>query len=217
MSSVTVRATPEPVPGGTRLVLVGAVAGLAWAAGLRGFMAEVAGEDSSVEWVSTFVWVLLPGTVIGALLAWAEHIRRSGGRRGWRWLALSPLLFSAVLFSHGLDFGTLAEDGVGGGAIGVPVIGMVGGYALSGRGPLWSRIVCGLLASSAIPVWVITAPDIGPGLNVASSHGAWMALYYWSFLAVLMLACSIPHRPTVPPRVQETLKRNSTTSPSAMT
>jgi hypothetical protein len=27
---------------------------------------------------------------------------RTGGRRGWRWLALSPLLFAAILFSNPL-------------------------------------------------------------------------------------------------------------------
>jgi len=195
---MTHRLSPAPRAGGLGLIFLGALGGLAWAAGLRGFMAEVAGLDSTVEWVSTFVWVLVPGVVIGGLLGWAEQIRRTGGRRGWRWLSASPLLFSAVLFSRGLDFGTLAEDGVGGGAIGVPVAGMVGGYALSGRGSPWGRLVCGLLALASIPIWVITAPDIGPQLSVTSARGAWMALYYWSFLAVLMLACSIPHRATVP-------------------
>jgi hypothetical protein len=158
-------------------------------------MSEVAGEDSSVDWAGTFVWVLLPGIITGGLLGLAEYLRRAGGRRGMRWLAASPLVFSAVLFSHGLDFGTLAEDGVGGGAIGVPVVGMIGGYALSGRGPLWGRLICGLVAAASVPIWIITAPDIGPQLSVTSAHGAWMAVYYWSFLAILMLACSIPHRP----------------------
>ncbi len=108
---MTHRLSHAPRAGGLGLVFLGALGGLAWAAGLRGFMAEVAGVDSTVEWVSTFVWVLVPGVVIGGLLGWAEQIRRTGGRRGWRWLSSSPLLFSAVLFSHGLDFGTLAEDG----------------------------------------------------------------------------------------------------------
>lgn len=41
------------------------------------------------------------GLLIGLLLVWAEHPRLSGGWRHWRWLALSPLLFAAVLFSEG--------------------------------------------------------------------------------------------------------------------
>ena len=73
-------------------ILVGAVCGLAWGAGFRGFMREFAGSDSNVEWLGTFVWILLPAIVVGGLLGWADHIRRTGGRRGWRWLALSPLM-----------------------------------------------------------------------------------------------------------------------------
>lgn len=72
------------------LVILGGPCGLAWAAGLRGFMAQIT-DVSSVSWSGTFGYVLLPGIVIGVLLGWAEHLRRTGGRRGWRWLALSPL------------------------------------------------------------------------------------------------------------------------------
>ena len=87
---------------GAPLVLLGGLCGLAWAAGLRGFMAQSVYEDSSVSWSGTFGYVLLPGVLIGLLLGWAEHVRRTGGRRRWRWLALSPLLFAAVLFSEGM-------------------------------------------------------------------------------------------------------------------
>jgi hypothetical protein len=34
----------------------------------------------------------------------------------------------------------------------------------------------------------------GPGLALDTPRGAWVAVYYWSFLAVLALACAIPHR-----------------------
>lgn len=177
------------------LVGWGAVAGLAWSSGMRGFMAQIADAQSQVHWELTFVWLLLPGALVGALLGWAEYLRRLGGRRGWRWLAASPLLFSAVLFSNGSDFSGLLEDGIGGGAIGVPAVGMLGGLAISGRGPLVGRLLCGALALSSIPVWVLTADDISPGLDPSSARGAWMAVYYWTFLAVLALASSIPHRP----------------------
>jgi hypothetical protein len=109
------------------------------------------------------------------------------------------LLFSAILFSRPLDMLSIFEDGLGGGAIGVPLYGMLGGYALSGRGPRWARIVGGAVAGTAIPIWALTVTSFaGPGLAVDTPRGAWVAVYYWSFLAVLMLACAIPHRAVTP-------------------
>lgn len=183
---------------GMALVVIGGLCGLAWAAGLRGFMAQIDYEDSNVTWTGTFGYVLLPGLLIGLLLGWAEHLRRKGGRRGWRWLALSPLLFTAVLFSEGpLEVLGIFENGIGGGAVGVPLYAMVGGYAVSGRGPLWSRIVSGALAVTVIPIWVLTVGSFaGPELAVTTARGLWVALYYYAFLALFMLAAAIPHRAT---------------------
>jgi hypothetical protein len=164
-------------------------------------MSEIAGADSDVDGVLTFVWLLLPGAVVGALLGWAEHIRRSGGRRRWRWLALSPLVFAAVLLSDPGNPGGLLEDGVGGGAIAVPLLGMAGGYALSGRGPRTARVAAGTVALIPVPLWALTATSVGdPGLALDTARGAWVALYFWAFLALLALACAIPHRPVRPHR-----------------
>jgi hypothetical protein len=196
------RGRPHPARhdgGPITALLVGGLCGLAWAAGLRGFMAQIAGSASGVDWAGTFGWILLPGIGVGALLGWAEQLRSSGGRRGWRWLALAPLLFSAILFSRPLDLLSIFEDGVGGGAIGVPLYGMLGGYALSGRGPRWARILSGAVALTAIPIWAVTVTSFaGPDLALSTPRGAWVAVYYWSFLAVLMLACAIPHRAVTP-------------------
>ena len=94
---------------------------------------------------------------------------------------------------------SILEDGLGGGAIGVPLYGMLGGYALSGRGPHWARIVSGAVALTAIPIWALTVTSFaGPGLAVDTPRGAWVAVYHWSFLAVLMLTCAIPHRGVTP-------------------
>ena len=68
--------------GPTTALLVGGLCGLAWAADLRGFMAQIAGTASGVDWAGTFGWILLPGIGVGALLGWAEPLRTSGGRRG---------------------------------------------------------------------------------------------------------------------------------------
>jgi hypothetical protein len=161
-------------------------------------MAQVAHEDSSVSWSGTFGWILLPGLLIGALLGWAEYIRTTGGRRGWRWLALSPLLFTAVLFSNPLDMLSIFENGIGGAALGVPLFAMAGGYALSGRGPRWGRIVCGILALAVLPIWALTVESFaGPDLALTTPRGLWVAIYYYSFMALLMLASAIPHRTVV--------------------
>jgi hypothetical protein len=188
-----------PAPGPWRLLAVGALFGLAWAAGLRGFMAEVARPSSRVDWAGTFGWILLPGVVTGVLLGWAEYLRRTGGRRGWRWLALSPLALGAVTLHRFWELHLLfVEDPLGGGAVGVAMYGMAAGYALSGRGPRWGRLVCGALALTAVPLWALTVTGFGgPGLAVTTPRGLWVALYYWSFLAVLGLGCAIPHRPVV--------------------
>jgi hypothetical protein len=178
------------------LLLLGGLGGLAWSCGLRGFMAMIAGAGSEVTWTGTFVWILLPGTLTGILLGWAEHLRRTGGTRGRRWLALAPLLFLSVLVpSLFTDPGSFLSNGIGGGAIGVPLIGMACGYALARRGPVWARSICALLALSAIPVWVAAATSIGgPSFSVTEPRGAWMARFYWSFLAILSLASAIPHQ-----------------------
>ena len=177
--------------GQARMIVVGGVCGLAWAAGLRGFMAVFAGSASGVQWAGTFGWILLPGVVVGGLLGWAEHLRRTGGRRGWRWLALAPLLFASVVFRAP---GGLLEDGIGGGAIAVALLGMAAGFALSGRGPTWGRAVSGVIAVAPVPIWLWSSVG-DPSMGVTSPRGAWLAVYFFSFLAVLGLGCSIPHRP----------------------
>ena len=178
------------------LVLLGGLCGLAWAAGMRGFMAQIVQEDSIVSCSGTFGYILLPGLLIGMLLGWAEHLRRSGGGHRWRWLALSPLLFTAIVFSEGPS-GVLGlfEDGLGGGAIGVPLYAMAGGYAISGRGPRWGRLAGGLLALTAVPIWALTVESFaGADLAVTTPRGLWVAVYYSAYLALFMVAAAIPHR-----------------------
>ena len=62
-----------------RETALGVVFGLAWAASMRGMMAEVAatGGQSHVS-AATFIFILLPGTLMGALMAWALVPLRSG-------------------------------------------------------------------------------------------------------------------------------------------
>lgn len=176
----------------------GALGGLTWAAGLRGFMAQVAGNDSGATWAGTFLWVLAPGLVAGSLLGWATYHWWHGGPSWMRGLVASPFVFAAVVLPPlvTLDVGELFEAGVGGGVVGVPAFGIVGAYALTG-GRTWLRACAGALFLSAIPVWAATATDIGgDDLSLATPHGMWAALHYWSLLAVLALACAAPLRIT---------------------
>lgn len=57
----------------------------------------------------------------------AEHRCRTGGPWRW-WLTLSPCLFLAALADPTI-FKGLITDGTGGGAIGVTLFGLAGGYA----------------------------------------------------------------------------------------
>ena len=46
----------------------------------------------------------------------------------------------------------------------------------------------------------LTVTSFAPHLAVDSPRGAWTALYYYSFMAILMLACAIPLRASPVPR-----------------
>jgi len=178
-------------------LLVGGLCGLAWAAGLRGMMAAIAGSNSHVDWALTFGRLLLPGMIVGVLLGWAEHWRRTGLTRARRWFVLSPLVFAAVLFAQPTDLIGLFEDV--GGDLAVPLLGMAGGYALAGRGPTWTRLLAALVALLPIPAWALAATQVGgPGLAFDTPRGAWIAVYLYSYLALLAIACTIPHRLAAP-------------------
>lgn len=177
------------------LIVIGAICGLAWAAGFRAYMAELVGFASSFDWVGTFGVILLPGALTGALLGWAEALRRGGGARHWRWLALAPLVLAVAPL---LRPGALVEfvtTGIGGAAVGVALIGIGGGYAISGCGRRWGRIVAGVLIGAAVAATAFTPAAIGGvRLTLAEPRGAWVAVLGTSFLLVLVLASSIPFR-----------------------
>ena len=181
----------DPIGGTRRVVpvpvLVGAVCGLAWAASLRSFMAQFAGPESTFDWFGTFEGVLLPGAVVGALLGWAAHLRG----RAPRWLVAAPLVF--VLFTPSALVSVFV-DGLGGGAIAVPLLGMAGGYALAGRGPRWARWAAGAVALLAVPGWLVLASFAGGTLALTTPRGAWIAVLFLSPLAVLSFGAALPHR-----------------------
>ena len=175
-------------------LIVGGVCGLAWAAGFRSWMIQVAGSASTFTW-STFIWLLLPSTIIGVLLGWAEYRHQTGITRGRRWLIWSPLLFISAIIPQ---FELLIQYRFGGGAIIVALLGIGGGYALAGRGRLWIRIVVGVLVAFVTLVGGTMGPDAGPVTNpelaLSTPKGAWVATLFLSFVVVFMIACAIPQR-----------------------
>jgi hypothetical protein len=180
----TRRGVPAPV-------LVGALCGLAWAASLRAVMAEFAGAGSRFDWWGTFAGVLLPGAVVGGLLGWAAHQQRRPGARAGRWLAAAPLVF--VVATPTVVVSAFV-DGLGGGALAVPLAGMAGGYALAGRGSRWARWAAGALALLPVPGWLVTASLVGGPLALDTPRGVWLAVLFLTLLAVLSLGCALPYR-----------------------
>jgi hypothetical protein len=125
------------------------------------------------------------------MLGLAEWLRRTGGRRGWRWLAASPLAFAAVFLSDPLHLGAFFATGIGGGAIGRTPDG-------DGR---WLRDVRArspAVAGIARPGLPQQHPPLGADggdLALSRPRGAWVAVYFWSYLAVLAVASSVLCRP----------------------
>jgi hypothetical protein len=70
---------------------------------------------------------------------------------------------------------------------------MVGGYALARGGSPWLRGAAGLVILSAVPIWALTATDVGgSSLSLGSAHGAWAAVLYWGLLASFSMAAALP-------------------------
>jgi hypothetical protein len=176
----------------------GALCGVAWASALRSVMSEVAGEESSVHWYGTFVQVLLPGALVGALLGRGWQLGRTLSRRRAQLLAAAPMLFAAAMFVSpevvsALSRGEpLLEDGIGGGAIAIPLFAMAGGYAIGGH-RRWLRLVLGIVALVPIPAWAVAAPVFGDEFALTTPRGLWLAVSFWTLIALLEIASATPH------------------------
>lgn len=180
-----------------KLTLFGATLGLAWGASLRGWMAVLAGDASDFTWAGTFVAVLLPATLIGAALGWAEQCRRQGKDRAWRWTALTPLLFMAMPALVQGNFMAGLASGLGTGAIMIALVAIVGGYAISGRGPSWARGVSRSAMTALVLALVVAAfvAPAEPGATPAEPVGAYTLLTFLVLCGLLAAACAIPHLP----------------------
>jgi hypothetical protein len=196
--SSDVETEPPNRDSATATILVGALCGLAWAAAFRAFMAEIAGGASRFDWYGTFVGILSAGVITGALLGLAEYFRRTGGRPHWRWLALAPLTFAILPLTMPDALVALFTQGLGGGAVGIALIAIAGGFAVSGRGAVWARILCGLLTIAFLVALAFTVTAVGGiRLTLDQPRGAWVATLAIASVAVLCLATSIPFRRVV--------------------
>jgi hypothetical protein len=177
-----------------RLAIVGAGCGLAWSCALRGWMTAIAGPESSVTWAGTFGGVLAPATVVGGLLGWAEA-RRRAGRPPSGWLVASPLLLGLAPLAVPGVLESLLTTGQGSGALGMVALGMLGGYAMSGRGGRRRRIASGVLGFAAVPAWWL-APPMTPGVDPTTPYGALVAMTFTALFVGLAAACAVPMRAT---------------------
>lgn len=175
-----------------RHVLVGAGCGLLWSCALRGWMTAIAGPGSTVTWVGTFGGVLVPATVVGGLIGWAEA-RRRAGRRPSGWLVASPLLLGLAPLAVPGVLESLLATGQGLGALGMVALAMLGGYAMSGRGGRRRRIAAGVFGFAVVPaVWL--APSMTPDLITTTPNGALAAITFTTLFVGLAAACAIPMR-----------------------
>lgn len=179
------------------LIVGGLFAGLAWGAAMRAWMTLavlVEGNLPSYDWVLTFVLILLPSTLIGGLYGWAESGRRSGGSPARRHAAWAPLLFVIIPFAYDTGFfATVLANGIGFGAVVVTIFGLAGGFALSGRGPRWARLLAGTLPAAGL---------IALGYGISSvvvptrleALPAMVVVLFVSLMVIWMVASTIPHR-----------------------
>ncbi len=171
------------------LVVVGALLGLTWAAALRAYMVALAGPISEFSWWGTFGAILLPGAVSGALLAIAWRRGLQGRPSAWFALAPTPLALVPLLEPGALI--ALVTSGLGGGAAGVVIAGLTGGFALGQRGRLWVRIVCGALWVALLVGFSMT-PALVAGMPVTTPEGAWLTVLVTGLMALLSIACVAP-------------------------
>ncbi|QGN58266.1 hypothetical protein [Nostocoides sp. HKS02] len=154
-----------------RELAVGAVFGLAWAAAMRGMMAELAARDpgGSHFSIATFIFILPPGAVTGALMAWAITPPRPGVMPAPQRLRWAPMVMC-------LD------------PAAVPImLAVVGaGWVAGGRGTPRSRLWIGIpsaLMLLALPVAI--AIDSPPAW--ASLRSTWILTLATSLLASLVI------------------------------
>ena len=183
----------------TRRAAMGAFLGLAWGASLRAWMSLLAlqlGDRPAITWLGTFAGILLPATLVGVLIGRAIHVAETSNRERWRWVLLAPLLLvlGPAIVNPGF-VSTLLATGMGGGAIGVALVAMLGGYGFSGFGPRWTRGSCAILAllfglASIVPSYLAGRAPAVP-LSASEVFGV---LLFILLMVVFVAGISAPSR-----------------------
>ena len=186
-------AIPHVHPTGLTAAALGGLVGLAWATSLRAWMTHLAIEFDTwpvLTWEGTFLAVLMPAVVVGALIGldFSKRVRSKSLRALVAWSPLLLLVGPALLAD---DFvGTLMDTGEGGGAIGVVVIGMTGAVCFARRGPVWSRFAAGLVAVGVTGAMAYLF-YFAEGISASGTFGAIYLVVLMSWLAV---GSSLPMR-----------------------
>ncbi|WP_405060087.1 hypothetical protein OG474_00225 [Kribbella sp. NBC_01505] len=187
---------PEDARRARTLVAVGALLGVAWTAALRAFMIQLVGAaESRFTWYGTFVGILLPGAIVGGLLAWSEYRRRIGLERR-RLLVCAPLIFGVTPLTIPGAVGHLLKTGEGSASFMMTALAMLAGYSLTNRSPLGVRIPCAVVGFALVPGMLIgyaVVPALEPGA-VLDPQRSWTAVLFCSLFVLLAIACAVPHR-----------------------
>ncbi|KRE31044.1 hypothetical protein [Agromyces sp. Soil535] len=175
---------------------VGGLAGLTWAAGFRGYMSALAGKESAVTWYGTFGTILAPAAAVGALFGWAEHRRLAGDELPYRRaIAAAPMALGVLPLTKPGALATLRKTGEGSGAGAVALAAIGGGYAVAGRGPVWTRVATGVLAAAVAAGAAASVPSVGGRrLSLATPRGALTAALGAGSVLTFALAASVPFR-----------------------
>ena len=119
--------------GRIRFIVIGAVIGLTGLPACAASCKQLAGPDSTFTFAGTFAVIIPTGTIVGALLGWAEYQRRQPGHQ-YQLLILAPLLIGII--PNVVTARVRPRPPVGP----LALLAMIGGYAISGRGPpRWAR------------------------------------------------------------------------------
>lgn len=153
-----------------REMVCGAVFGLAWASSMRAMMAEIAASDGGSHFsILTFVLLLPPGALLGAVFAWVLTPDRPGVRPAPRWLVWSPMIMCADPAAAPF---MLATIGVG--------------WVAGGRGTRKSRLWIGIPSVLFWIVLLVMALVIPPSI-LSSLRDAWVGILLFSLLGSLVI------------------------------